>query len=59
MDEMMVALTPKDLAQLRVKVKVDRTIGPRFWLMARLMKFAAWVGGMGIDIEVRENKNAN
>lgn len=48
-----IPITSKDIKQhvtLRVKVKVTRLIGPRLILMTKLMRFAAWVGGVGIEI---------
>lgn len=52
MADLTVPIRSKDIKQrLTVRVKIARSIGVRFWLLPKLLRFAAWVGGVGIEIE--------
>lgn len=50
-------LTAADLKKtLTLKVKISRMLPVRHWLLVRLLKFACFVGGVGIEIETSTEK---
>lgn len=42
---------------LSIKVKLPRLFAARVWLMAQLIRFAAFVGGCEIEIEIEEKSS--
>lgn len=48
-----VKFTGSDMKQmLTLRLKIARTIAPRLWLCAQVMKVAAAIGGVGIVVDV-------
>lgn len=48
-----VKVTSSDVKQmLTLRLKIARTIAPRLWLCAQVMKVAAAIGGVGIVVDV-------
>lgn len=47
------------IAQIELRVRFRRLTGARLWLGGRLMRFAAWVAGCPVEIEVADHRPAS
>lgn len=51
-----ITVTPRDIKQmLTMRVKISPIIGPRMWLGAKVIAFAAWIISVGLDIKVEDS----
>lgn len=41
-------------AHLHIRVKLTRRFRARLWLTVRLLRLAAWVSGMNIDVQAHQ-----
>lgn len=50
-------LKPADLKRvaMTVEVRLPRWFGLRVWLMLRLLKMAAWIAPVGVDVKEKRN----